>query len=197
MDSWDFSSTPSLSGKRSVSVSRSPSAHPDDASHTADPVFELDEDRTIEKAQVPDDSEKSEESSSGPSTPGPTTPVLIGLSSPPKDEPANRVLSVSPGDDAKSSVGYKYPSAVPVPVRVTRAKTTSRSVPKAPNDPSDASIVVPRSAPPEKTSQGSKLWNKLARPGSNRGKKLNTALDKTGTLARVVSAGFSSKSNKP
>ena len=196
MDSWDFSSTTSLAGKRSLSVSRSSSTHPDDTPHTTDPVFELDEDRTTERVQVPDDSEKSEESSSGPSTPGPTTPVLLGLSSPPKDKPANRVLSVSPGDDPKPNLGYKYPTAVSVPVRVTRARTASRSVPKVPTDPSDASIGVPRSAPPEKTSQGSKLWNKLARPGSNRGKKLNTALDKTGTLVRVVSAGFSSKSNK-
>ena len=192
MDSWDFSSTPSLSGKRSVSVSRS-SLHPDDAT---DPVFELDEDRAVEKVQVRDDSEKSEDSSSGPPTPGPTTPVLVGLSSPAKDEAANRVLSVSPGDGPKPNLGYNYPNAVPVPVRVTRARNTSRSAPKAPTDPGEPSIGVPHSAPPEKTSQGSKLWSKWAKPGSSRGKKLNTALDKTGTLARVVSAGFSSKSSK-
>jgi len=60
----------------------------------------------------------------------------------------------------------------------------------------NAPVTIPHSAPPDKVSSGSKLWNKLAKPGSNRGKKFNAALDKTGALVQVMSAGFSSKSNK-
>jgi hypothetical protein len=155
-------------------------------------VFELDEDR----GQEQEDNERSEESSSGPSTPDPATPVVAGLSSPPKDDLANRVLSVSPEDGPKSDLGYNPPNTAPIPTRATHTRSTSRSVPAIPTDLDDASLGVPRSAPSDKTSHGSKLWNKLAKSGSSRGKKLNAALDKTGTLARVMSAGFSSKSSK-
>ena len=195
MDSWDFSSTLSLSAKRSLSASRSSLSHPDDLPHTTDPVFELDEDRVSEKGQLQDDSGKSEDSSSGPSTPSPATPVLAGQSSPPKNEPQN---PVSIEDGPKSDRQFIPPATTtaPVPTRPAHNRSASRSAPGSPIGLNDAPVTVPHSAPPEKTSHASKLWNKFARPGSNRGKKLNAALDKTGTLVRVVSSGFSSKSPK-
>lgn len=187
MDSWDFSNTLPHSVKR-------PSLAPsDETPHTTEPVFELDEERAAAKGQPRDDSEKSEESSSGPPTPGPTTPVLLGLSSPPKNNPKIQVLSVSPGESPNSRMNYNTPS-VPIPTRATHAKSSSRSIPDPSTDLNDAAVVVPRSAPPDKSSQSSRLWNKLTNRGSIRGKKLNAALEKTDTLARVVSAGFSSKS---
>lgn len=195
LDSWDFSSTLSLSAKRSLSTSRRSSLHPDSASHTTDPVFELDEDQVIEKRQLQEDNEKSEESSSGPPTPAPATPVLVGVSSPPKDQVANQALSVSP-DERKPGLNYNPPTTAPIPTRVTHIRSTSRSAPGTPTDSNDTPVADPHSAPSEKTSHGSKLWNKLTKPGSNRGKKLNAALDKTGTIVRVMSAGFSSKSPK-
>ena len=177
--------------KRSLSTSRSSLHRPDDAPHTTDPVYELDEERAVEKGQGQDDSERSEESSTGPPTPAPPTPVLDGLSSPPKDESANRILSSSPGD----SVGYNPPTSTtaPIPAPITHPSNTSDSAPRTPLDPNGAPVAVPHSAPPDKVSHGSKMWSKFAR-SSNRGKKLNAALDKTGTLVRVMSAGFSSKS---
>lgn len=192
LDSWDFSTTLSASTRRSLALPR-----PDDALHTAVPVFELDEDRANGKGQGQDDSGKSEESSSGPPTPSPaTTPVLSGLSSTPKDGLANRDLSVSPEDGPKSDLGYNPPNTTLIPTRVAHTRNT-RSAPETPTDLNDNSVGVPHSVPSDKSSHGSKLWNKLAKPGSSRSKKLNAALDKTGTLARVVSAGFSSKSHKP
>lgn len=179
-----------------MSTSRSSLLHPDDVPHTTDPVFELDEDRAAEKGQSQDDSEKSEESSSGPSTPGPTTPILAGLSSPPKGESANRGLSVSLEDRPKSNPVYNPSTTAPIPTRINHARSASRSAVETSIDANDSPIVVPHSAPPEKTSHGSKLWNRLTKPGSSRGKKLNAALDKTGTLVRVMSAGFSSKPPK-
>ena len=179
--------------KRPLSISRNSLPYPDDAPHKTDPVFELDEDRANEKGQEQDENDNSEESSSELPTPGPATPVLDGLSSPPKDDLANRVLSVSPKDGPKSDLGY---NPTPIHTRVTHTRNTSRSAPATPTHLDDASVGVPHSASSDKSSHGSKLWNKFARSGSSRGKKLNAALDKTGTLARVVSAGFSSKSHK-
>lgn len=163
-------------------MSRSSSLHPDDASHTTDPVFELDEERAVERGQY--DSEKSEESSSGPTTPSPATPILDGLSSPPEDV-------------RKTGLGYNLPTtATPVPTPIAHMRNISHSVPETPANLNDAPVAVPHSAPSEKVSHGSKMWNKFVKSGSNRGKKLNAALDKTGTLVRVMSAGFSSKSSK-
>ena len=192
LDSWDFSVSLSLSVRKSLNMSGT-SPLPDDVSHTTDPVFELDEDRASERGQLQDDSEKSEDSSSGPVTPAPGTPFLIG--SPPKDEVVNPV-SVSPEDVVHSDQKPPSPTAVPIPTRVAHTRNTSRSAPGAPIELNNAPVTVPHSAPPDEASSGSKLWNKLARPGSNRGKKFNAALDKTGALVRVMSAGFSSKSNK-
>lgn len=166
--------------------------------HTPDPVFELDEDQGTGagtgKGQTQDDSE---ESSSGPPTPGPTTPVLAGLSSPQKNEPANRAVSISHEDGQKPGVGYNppAPTTAPIPARAPRTRATSGSALGSPTNLNDASGAVPHSAPPDKTSQGSRFWNKLTKRGSTRG-KLNAALDKTDTLVRVMSAGFSSKSSK-
>lgn len=196
LDSWDFSSTLSLSVKRSLSVSRGSLPPSDDALHTTDPVFELDEERATGKGLGQDDSEKSEESSTGPSTPGPTTPILAGISSPSKNQPENRVVSVSPEDAPKPNFGYRSPPTAPIPTPATHRRSTSRSAPGTPSDLNDAPVAVPHSAPPDKISHGSKIWNKFAKGGSSRGKKLNAALDKTGTLVRVMSAGFSSKPPK-
>ena len=181
--------------KRPLSISRSSLSHSDDVPHTTDPVFELDEDRVTEKGQLQGDSEKSEESSPGPSTPSPTTPVLTGLSSPPKGELANRVASILSEDGPRFGLGHNPPppTSAPIPTRVTHTRGTSRSALGTPTGLNDAPVTVPHSAPPDNTSHASKLWNKLTKPGSNRGKKLNAALDKTGTLVRVMSAGFSSK----
>lgn len=146
--------------------------------------------------QSQDDSEKSEDSSSGPTTPSPGTPVLAGLlSPPPKDEAAN---PVSLEDGPKPDLRYNPPppTTAPIPARVTHTRSTSGSAPGTPTEVNNAPVPAPHSAPPEKTSPGSKFWNKLAKPGSSRGKKLNAALDKTGTLVQVMSAGFSSKSHK-
>ena len=196
MDSWDFSYTPPLSAKRPSSVSQSPPSLADAALYTADPVFELDEDQSTNKGQIQDDSE---ESSSGPPTPGPTTPVIVGLSSPSKNEPINRVGCISPEDGPKPRLGYNPPppTTAPIPTRVARSRSASRSVSGSPTHLNDAPAAVPRSAPPDKTSNGSKFWNKLTltKRGSTRG-KLNAALDKTDTLVRVVSAGFSGRSFK-
>jgi len=181
--------------KRPLSISRNSLPHPDDVPGAADSVFELDEDRANGKRQGQDDSGKSEGSSSGPPTLGPATPVLAGVSSPPKDELANRALSVSPEDGPKSDLDYDPPNATPIPTWITHTRST-RSAPETPTDLNDASVGGPHSASSDKTLHGSKLWNKLARPGSSRSKKLNAALDKTGTFARVVSSGFSSKSHK-
>ena len=186
LSSWDFSSTLSVSVKRPLSISRNSLPHPDDVPRAADSVFELDEDQA---------NGKSEGSSSGPPTPGPATPVLAGVSSPPKDELANRALSVSPEDGPKSDLDYDPPNATPIPTRVTHTMST-RSAPETPTDLDDAPVGGPYSASSDKTLHGSKLWNKLAKPGLSRSKKLNAALDKTGTFARVVSSGFSGKSHK-
>ena len=194
LDSWDFSLSLSPSVKKSLSVSGSSLSHRDDVSYTTDPVFELDEERATEEGQLQDDSEKSEDSSSGPATPAPGTPFLAGI--PHKEESANQV-SVSPESVAESDHNPPPPTTVPIPTRVAHPKSsTSRSVPEPPIGLNDAPGTVPRSAPTDKPSQGSKLWNKLARPGSTRGKKFNAALDKTGALVRVMSAGFSSGSHK-
>jgi hypothetical protein len=194
MASWDFSNTPPLTAKSPLSAPHSPPAPPDEVLHTADPVFELDEDQGTDKGQTQEDSE---ESSSGPPTPGPTTPLLAGLSSPTKNEPTNRVVCVSPGDGPKPSLGYNPPATttVPIPARVTRNTSSSRSAPGSPTDLNDAPAAVPHSAPPDKTSQGSGFWNRLTKRRSTRG-RLNAALDKTDTLVRVVSAGFSSRSSR-
>lgn len=193
MDSWDFSNTLT----RSLSVSRTGSPLPDEVPHTTDEsVFELDEERTADKGQLQDDSG---ESSTGPLTPGPNTPVLAGLSSPPKDEATNRVLSVSPDDGPKARyINYNppLPTAVPIPARITKVthtRSASRSTPGSPTDENAAPAAIPHSAPPDKTSQGSKLWNKFTKRGTVRGGKLSAALDKTDTLYRVVSSGFSSR----
>ncbi|KAF9648508.1 kinase-like protein [Thelephora ganbajun] len=185
MDSWDFSNTLTLSLRRSLSISGSSLPLSDEALHATHPMFELAEGRVTDRGQVLDDSERSEESSSGPSTPAPATPVLAGLSSPPKDGP-------------KSALGYSPPphTTTSIPTRVTRVTSTSRSAPGAPTDLNGAPVTVPHSAPPDKTIQGSKFWNKFTKSGSIRGKKLDAALDKTGTLVRVMSAGFSNKSPK-
>jgi len=193
LDSWDFSLSLSLSVKKSLSLSGSSLSHPDDLPHTTDPVFELDEDRSSEKGQLQDDSEKSEDSSSGPATPAPGTPFLAG--SPTKVEIANQV-PVPPVAVAGSDHNPPSPITIPISTRVAHTRSTSRSVPETPIGLNNAPVTVPQSVPPEKTSHGSKLWNKLARPGSSRGKKLNAALDKTGALVQVMSAGFSSKSHK-
>lgn len=191
LSSWDFPSTLSLSTKKSLSPSLSSLSHPDDAPHTTDPVFELDEDRVTGRGQ-----DGSEASSSGPATPGPATPVLDGLSSPPKDELANQGSSVAIEDGPKSDLGYDPPTTVPIPTRTAHTRSTSRSAQGSPADPDDVPIEIPHSDPPDRVSHGSRLWNKWTKPGSNRNKKLNSALDKTGTLVRVMSAGFSSKSPK-
>jgi hypothetical protein len=198
MDSWDFSSTLSLSVRRSLSPSQTSLLHSDDVSHTPDPVFELDEDRASDKGQPQDDGDKSEDSSPGPCTPAAATPVLAGLSSPPKDEPVHRVLSVSPGDGPKSDLQYNPPppTTAPIPTRVTHTRSTSRSAPGSPTGLDDVPLPVPQSAPSDKASHGSKLWNKLTRQGSTRGKKFNAALDMTGSLVRVMSSGFASKPPK-
>jgi len=196
MDSWDFSQhTPPLSAKKSPSVSQSSPKLPDEVLHAADPVFELDEDQGAGKGQTQDDSE---ESSSGPATPGPTTPVLAGLSSPPKKEATNPVVCVSPEDGPKPGLGYNPPpttTTAPIPARVTHTRNAPRSAPGSPTHSNDAPAAVPHSAPPDKTSQGSKFWHKLTKRGSTR-ERLNAALDKTDTLVRVVSAGFSSRSSR-
>lgn len=193
MDSWDFSISLSHSVKRPLSVSGSSLALPDEVPHTTEPVFELDEERTTDRGRPQDDSE---ESSSGPPTPGPTTPVLAGLSSPQKNEEPDPVLSVSPGEGTKSGLEYdsRSPTTVPIPTRKTHNRNTSRSAPSSPTDP--VPVAIAHSAPPDKTSQGSKFWNRLTKNGSFRGKKLNAAREKTDTLVRVVSAGFSSKSSR-
>ncbi|KAF9786142.1 kinase-like protein [Thelephora terrestris] len=189
MDSWDFTNTLSLSVKRPSSTSRSSSPLPDEVPHTADPVFELDEDRGTDKDQPQDDSE---ESSTGPSTPGPTTPVLAGLSSPPKNEVTNQNLSISPEDGRKPDLCYnpRLSTSTPIPTRVNHVRSASRSAPGSPSDLNDVPATVP-----DKSSQGSKLWNKLTR-GSTRGRRLSAVSDKTGTLVRVMSAGFSGKSSR-
>lgn len=182
------------SAKRPSSTSRGPSPLPDEP-ETTDPVFEFDEERGADKGRPQDDSE---ESSTGPPTPGPTTPVLAGISSLRKNELPNEVLSVSPEGGRKSDLCYSPPpsTTTPIPTPVTHTRSVPLSAPVTPSDLNNAPVAVPHSAPPEKPSQGSKLWNKLTR-GSTRGKKLNTAPDKTGSLVRVMSAGFSSKSSRP
>ena len=183
--------------KKSLSVSGSSLSHLDDVPHTTDPVFELDEDRASEEGQLRDDSEQSEDSSSGPATPG--TPFQAG--SPPKDEIANQV-SVSPESAAESDHNPPPPTTVPIsatvpiPTRVAHTSSTSRSVPETPIGLNNAPVTVPQSVPTDKPSHGPKLWNKITRSGSSHGKKINAALDKTGALVRVMSAGFSSKSHR-
>jgi len=191
LDSWDFSL--SLSFKRPLNTSGGPLSHPDDVPHTTDPVFELDEDRASEKGQLQDDGGKSEDSSPGPSTPGPGTPFLART--PPEDELTNQ-MSVSPVEGAESDRNPPPHTTVPIPTRVTHTSSTSRSAPGTAIGLNNAPVAVPHSVPPDKPSHGSKLWSKLARPGSSRNKKLNAALDKTGALVQVMSAGFSTKSHK-
>lgn len=192
MASWDFTNTPPITAKSPLSAPQSPHTPTDEVPPTADPVFELDEDRNTGRGRTRDDSE---ESSSGPPTPGPTTPVLAGLSSPQKTEPTNRVACVSPEDGLKSGPGYNPPppTTTSIPARVARARSSSRSAPGSPTHLDGASVAVPHSAPPDKTSQGSRFWTKLTKRSSTRG-KLNSAFDNT--LVRVVSAGFSGKSSK-
>lgn len=194
MSSWDFSHTLPISAKSPLSASQSSPKLVDEVVQTADPMFELDEDRGTDKGQIQDDSE---ESSSGPPTPGPTTPVLAGLSSPSKNEPPNQDLCISPEDGPKAGLGYNPPppATAPIPARTTRNRSASRSAPGSPTRSDDGPVVVPRSAPPDKASQGSKFWNKLTKRRSTRG-RLNSAIDKTDALVRVMSAGFSSKSSK-
>lgn len=192
MASWDFSNTPPLSAKSPLSAPQSPPTPADKELQAADPVFQFDEDRSTDKGQTQDDSE---ESSSGPPTPGPTTPVLAGLSSPTKNEATNRVVCASPGDGLKLAYDPPPRTTAPIPARVTRTSSSPCSAPGSPTDLNNTSAAIPHSAPPDKTSQGSRFWNKLTRRRSTRG-KLNAALEKTDTLVRVMSAGFTNRSSR-